>query len=177
MTDAAVRAVNIALQGMCALEGIVMVLSFRSGMLRTRSEKLFFAKIAAATAGVVFGAVYYMRGPVLRDPLNVILLSLSHVGLYAVYYIYIEYLEAQIRELGEERPVPKAVTYIALIICVIGSTLWVVSAADRDFGDYSAAVMHAGVSFETGHIGGIILIIITSICHINTSIFCFRKIV
>ena len=163
MLDAAiVRFVNLALLIFGILRAFAMMLSFGKDLLRSRSQKLFFSKIAVTTGGMICCAVFNLRGTENADPLNVVLISLSHVGVYVVYYLYIEYLSAQIAEHREGRAVPRAVSYISLIICVIGSTLWVVSIVDEDFKAFNA-VMRMGVSFELGHIGGLLLILITAL--------------
>ncbi len=161
MSDAVLRAVNLALQSMCAVEGLVMVMSFRRSILRSRSETLFFAKVVVATVCVTCSALFFLRGPELRDPVNVVLLSFAYVGLYAVYYLYIEYFAAQIRELDEGRPVSRAVLYVSLIICVVGSMLRIISSLDSNFAALNEATMNAAIPVEFGHLGGVVLIVIT----------------
>ena len=156
-----VRSVNIALLGYSSLVAIAMMTSFRSDMLSNRSQRLFFSKIAVATVCMLCHVGCCMRGMELRDPLNVVLLSLSHVGVYIVFYLYIEYLRAQIEELDPAHPVPRAMVYISIVVCVIGSTLWVISTVDEDFERISDSTLRLGVSFRIGQIGGLILIAIT----------------
>lgn len=158
-----IRSVNISLLGYSSLVAIAMMTSFRRDMLSNRSQRLFFSKIAVATFCMICYVDVCIRGMELRDPLNVVLLSLSYVGIYTVYYLYIEYLRAQIEELDPEHPVSNAVSYISLVICVIGSTLWVVSAIDEDFEKVSESTLSLGVSFRIGQIGGLVLIAITII--------------
>ena len=161
MTEAVVRAVNIALLCFAGVEAVIMACSFRRDMRKKLSQKLFFSKILVASFGMLCFAGCCMRGPELRDPLNVILLSLSYTGLYVVYYLYITYLRAQIAEFDKDNAIPSAVSYVSLVICVVGSTLWSISAVDSDFEEYNLALMKNGIPFEVGHICGMILIIIT----------------
>ena len=161
ISETAVSSVNIALQTFGIMVALAMMSSFRRDLFKSRSQRLFFAKIATATICMACFVVFNLRGIGLRDPLNVIMLSLSHVGVYVVAYLYIEYLRAQIEELDPEHTVPKHISYISLVICVIGSTLWVVSTVDSDFEKMNGSVLRMGVSFEIGHLGGLMLMIIT----------------
>ena len=104
-----IRSVNTALQSFGTLVALAMITSFRSDMLRSRSQRLFFSKIIVATVCMICCLIYNLRG-MTGDHLNEILLSLSHVGIYVVAYLYIEFLRAQIEEIDPEHPVPKAVS-------------------------------------------------------------------
>ena len=116
VSEVLIRSVNIALLGYSSLVAIAMMTSFRRDMLSNRSQRLFFSKIAVATVCMICHVDFCIRGIELRDPLNVVLLSLSHVGVYIVFYLYIEYLRAQIEELDPAHPVPRAILYFSLVV-------------------------------------------------------------
>ena len=76
-----IRSVNISLLGYSSLVAIAMMTSFRRDMLSNRSQRLFFSKIAVATFCMICYVDVCIRGMELRDPLNVVLLSLSAIVL------------------------------------------------------------------------------------------------
>lgn len=82
-----IRSVNIALQIFGIAVAVVMMSSFRRDLFIRPSQRLFFSKIATAAGCMICFVLYNLRGVELKDPLNVILLSLSHVGVYVVAYI------------------------------------------------------------------------------------------
>ena len=158
-----VRSVNIALQTFGIMVALAMMSSFRRDLLRNRSQRLLFSKIVTATVCMVCFVIYNLRGTGRGDPFDMILISLSQVGLYVVSYLYIEYLRAQIEEIDAGRRVPASVQIAALVICVAGSTLRVVSTASGGFGKYGGPDSGSGITFEIGHAGGVILMGITII--------------
>jgi len=161
--ETVVRAVNIALQTFGIIVALAMMSSFSRELLRRRSQRLLLSKIVTATACMICFVIYNLRGTGPEDPLNMVLLSLSQVGLYVVSYLYIEYLRAQIEEIDAGRSVPAAVQIIALVLCVAGSTLRVVSTVSGGFGKNSGSAFGWGAAFELGHAGGVILMGITII--------------
>ena len=147
-----VRSVNIALQTFGIMVALAMMSSFRRDLFRNRSQRLLFSKIVTATVCMICFVIYNLRGIGNEDHLDMILISLSQVGLYVVSYLYIEYLRAQIEELDEGKRVPAAVQIAALVICVAGSTLRVVSTVSGGFGKYGGPDSGSGVTFEIGHL-------------------------
>lgn len=162
ISAAVVRSVNIALQTFGIMVALAMMSSFQRDLLRKRSQKLLLSKIATATVCMISFVVYNLRGTGVNDPLDMVLLSLSQAGFYVVSYLYIEYLSAQIEEIDPERRVPEAVRIAALVLCVAGSTLRVVSTAEGS-GRESGSFFGSEVTFELGHAGGAILVGITII--------------
>ena len=156
-----VSTVNIVLLLFSSLLALAMVSSFRKDMLRSRSQKLFFSKIVIATFCMICCMAANFRGTETQDLLNVILISISHVGVYVVYYLYIEYLRTKTEALDPEHPVAGPVSTVSLIICIIGSALSVISTASGEKHIFSDSAYSMGVLFEIGHIGGFILILIT----------------
>ena len=160
MSEAIVRVVNITLLVIGCTETIIIACSFRRDTLRNRSQKILFAKIAVSGMMMFVFALYYYRGAELRDPLNVMLLSLACTGVYTIYYLYIRYLSVQMAELDPEHPVRDSVPHAALVICVIGTIIWILSSVDDGFRALNDMMVKT-VSFEAGHIGGLMLICMT----------------
>ena len=168
MSNEVVYAINAALLWFGSIEAVVMVLSFRRTMLQNPSQRLFFVKICITAFCMICYAIYSMRssihnGQPLRngDILDVVLLTIAYAGIYAVYFVYIQYLKAQIDELDPERKVPQFVTSVALIICVIGMTIWALSAFYPGLRADVREFLHMEFPCEFGHLGGLLLVALT----------------
>lgn len=161
MSEAVVRIANITILSIGCIEASVIACSFRKDLIRTRSQRILFAKVILSAVMMLLLAVYFYRGPGLIDPLNTLLLATSYVGLYAIFFLYIEYLIVQLNELDPARPVANWVKYFALGVCVTGTMLWLLSAFSSSFRSVSRLTSELPLPFEFGHIGGMVMTVVT----------------
>ena len=161
MTDSITRIANTALLCFACLEAVIMAFSFHRRMLESRSVRLFFSKIVVSAVCMACLAMVYLRGFTLRDPLNITLVGLSYIGIYAIYFLYIEYLKAQIEEIDREKSLSIGISYAALVICTVGSMLWILTETDAGFDRYGIVLKDIGFTLGVGNFGGLILIFMT----------------
>lgn len=161
MTVETVRAVNIAVLGFCSLEAIILMVSYRRDSLKRRSSRIFFAKVVVTAFTMLCYTASFIHHTEPRDAFGTITLALAYIGIYAVFFLYIEYLKENINSVEKNSPVPAAVTYISIIVSVIGALLWVLSIFDSTFAALGEQVVSFGPAFALGHAGGFTLIAIS----------------
>ena len=163
MNELTVRAVNIAVLGFCSIAALIMMLSLRKSANKSETSRIFFAKIAVTFFTLVCYTISFIVDESSAYLLFVLTRSIAYVGFYAICYLYVLYLKAQINGEDRNKPVSMGVVYGSLVISVVGALLWVLSVFGNVFttmGDPSAGL---GPYFIVAHLG-IILLIAISLC-------------
>lgn len=159
-----VRAINIAVLSFCSLILIIMLLNYPRFRLKNRASGIFFAKMLVSACMILFYDLSFIHGPERTDAFNVIFRSLSYIGIYAVYVLYMMYIKEQINNKVEKAErVPYWVTNLSICVGIVGAMLWILSLFSPTFAELNKTTSSFSGIFLIGHLGGFILIFISVI--------------
>lgn len=176
MTETVVRTVNVSLLFFGFVETVIIAFSFKLSMLERRSANIFFSKVVLAGFCMLCFYMYNMRWIHGKDPFNIILLAIGYVGMFVIYYLYLEYLIVQINELSPKKRIPRSVSRFALAMCIAGSFLRLLSVSDAEFNGMDEALLHKSAFTLLGNIAGFAMIGMTFvILYVYTQILSVRQ--
>lgn len=156
-----VRAINIAVLSFCSLILLVILMSYPRFKLKNRASGIFYAKMLVSACMIICYDVSFINGPEKTDALNVIMRSMAYVGIYAVYVLYIFYIIEVINRSNRNKKTPETVAYVAVSVGVVGALLWILSLFSPSLSELSSHQNGFSSIFFIGHIGGIILILMS----------------
>lgn len=161
MSQEIVRAVNIGLLSFCSILAVVLLMCFRKERRQMRTTRILFNAIAVMFFSMVLYTISLVYDPASHYVLSTTALAISYFTVYTVYYLYVLYITEQINQHDREQIVSRSITYISLILFVLGAVFWAFSLFAKSTEGMLHAVLSLGSTFAVGNAGSLILIAIS----------------
>lgn len=161
MSPEILRAVNIGLLSFCSVLAVVLLLCFRKERMQVRTTRILFNAIAVMFFSMVLYTISLIYDPASHYVLSTTALTISYFTVYTVYYLYVLYITEQINQHEREQRVSRSITYISLILFVLGAVFWAFSLFAKRADGMLQAMLSLGSTFAVGNAGSLILIAVS----------------
>ena len=158
LTNETIRAINLVMLMFCSVEAVIVLLHSPPIHQRTKTSRLFSTEMVV----IVCAVICYTLGLLLElsheGIFSILLQALAYVGVYVILFFHFLYVKGNINLVELEDPIADRISRIALLVCIIGSALWLLVIFNPAENRISEPVGVANIDFWVGYAGGIILI-------------------